>query len=925
MPDLLARWRHRPQTRTLLLAFGVLVVSTTYVLLLSTSETIVARVEGELQRHWRVPYHLLVRAPDSVLPWEQKWGLARTNDLVALPPKITFDQYRIIQDLPGVEVAAPISVVGYFNIPLTHHLGLETIHLDDGWYRVRRIWILNGYGSTIQFLREWYFWQISAKDLSPDVRERVRRMAAFVINPAPGTSPLYRTKFSWEERFQIALYENTRISSRVKLASPYPLALEFSLPLVLVGLDFEKEHAIGSKINAQTVRPLHHAGYCVYTSRDPVGLQMFESEGTRQEIRAFAIPVLVRYDGLADVQGLLQWQKLRPPQNLEAFLRVLESNNESLVAQELQSLPSIGENHQRQFHLQSVLHQWAATSTISFLGEGNGSLCNPGKGSPHAVPYIPPDVPPDALIFQRWQPWYHLWLPKTQVFVERDGSRWTVRPKRLEDHPLNPLEEPVVRLVEVTPSVVVKPLVLGLVGSEDFERPEKNAMLLPALGLYEVPEVQVLAIDGQPLSEPTRLKPGLTPLGYLPPPPAMLTTLEAACAILGEQCISAIRVKVAGVEEFSPQAQAKIEAVAAEIMRRTGLHVDVVAGASPRPMQVHLPGAGQYPDLLLQELWIQKGVHLTIHRTVQKGNQALFGFLLALTVLYTANAGAMWVMGDLWKWALRRALGWRDRTVLLALLGQGLTVGLVAGTLGLLLGWGLKVALGLQMEAARLWPILPLSVGLVLLGLVVPAVAASRTPPLPVLTGRWWTSARPRTGLWARWLGLLAHHPRELVLAGLMVAGATGLLTLVMAGLLAFRGYLALTLLGQYLLVRLGPAHGVLLGVTLLVTALGIVDVVLLLLERHGYLTGLLQALGWRPREVRDYWVRHGLALALVGGVPGGLGALALLTAGLGWRWAYPVAGLAAVALVAALAVLAAWLPARRAVQRPPVEVLRTG
>ena len=52
--------------RTLLLAFGVLVVSTAYVLLLSTSETIVAQVTEDLREHYRPAYDLIVRGPEIV-------------------------------------------------------------------------------------------------------------------------------------------------------------------------------------------------------------------------------------------------------------------------------------------------------------------------------------------------------------------------------------------------------------------------------------------------------------------------------------------------------------------------------------------------------------------------------------------------------------------------------------------------------------------------------------------------------------------------------------------------------------------------------------------------------------------------------------------------------------------------------------------
>jgi len=873
--------------RTLLLAFGVLVVSTAYVLLLSTSETIVAQVTEDLREHYRPAYDLIVRGPESVLPQEHEIGAVRLQDLSALRPSITLEQYRKILEIPQIEVAAPISVVGVF-----YQYPAFRYRAPAGLYWIERIYRIPQPGFAYERHDRTLLWYYDTTLLT-SLRESEFKKR---LNELPN---YYPALYIW------------RFNPKGKLKFVSPVVIRVPLPFLLMGIDPEAESrlvGLEQTVIGEMLPP--DLGVCEY----PPPLKGHPVPGIPQvpgefDVPVYMFPVLLRRDLAIEIEAQLRLTPIQANLSLEDILVALEQEGPAFAKDLPTGAPQVFEVSREDLEFQKGPK---ASHMLDALRSGN---CKPPL--PPGIP-LPPSPYPfgdgDAL-----------WPAPEGISIEKArGGVLSVKTWGAETSPLNPLGEVVVRSAPRQVLARVIPAVVGTYNPRALPLEQDPLLALP-LGTYLTPEARVLALNEEPLPNPEPLKPGLSPLGYLPFPAAMLTNLKSACAILGEQCISAIRVKVAGVEEFSPQAQAKIEAVAAEIMRRTGLHVDVVAGASPRPMQVHLPGTGKYPDLLLQELWMQKGVHLTIHRTVQKGNQALFGFLLALTVLYTANAGAMWVMGDLWKWALRRALGWRDRTVLLALLGRGLTVGLVAGALGLLLGWGLKVALGLQMEAARLWPILPLSVGLVLLGLAVPAVAASRTPPLPVLTGRWWASARPRTGALARWLGLLAHHPRELVLAALMAAGATGLLTLVMAGLLAFRGYLALTLLGQYLLVHLGPAHGVLLGVTLLVTGLGIVDVVLLLLERHGYLTGLLQALGWRPREVRDYWVWHGLALALVGGVPGGLGALALLTAGLGWRWAYPVAGLAAVALVAALAVLAAWLPARRAVQRPPVEVLRAG
>ncbi|MFN3763857.1 MAG: hypothetical protein ACK4WK_11750, partial [Anaerolineae bacterium] len=91
------------------------------------------------------------------------------------------------------------------------------------------------------------------------------------------------------------------------------------------------------------------------------------------------------------------------------------------------------------------------------------------------------------------------------------------------------------------------------------------------LGMY-IPPVATLQYDesGRPV-KPVVIRPTLAMTGPIPLPPLALTTLEAARLIAGDNCISAIRVRVGGIDQLTPQAQRKIEAVASEIHRKTGL------------------------------------------------------------------------------------------------------------------------------------------------------------------------------------------------------------------------------------------------------------------------------------------------------------------------------------------------------------------
>ena len=88
--------------------------------------------------------------------------------------------------------------------------------------------------------------------------------------------------------------------------------------------------------------------------------------------------------------------------------------------------------------------------------------------------------------------------------------------------------------------------------------------------------------------------------GYVSQPVQMITTLAALPTVesrkytndaqLRRAPISVIRVRVAGVTGPDPVSLNRIKEVAEKIELRTHLTVDIVAGSSPAPTTVALPG-----------------------------------------------------------------------------------------------------------------------------------------------------------------------------------------------------------------------------------------------------------------------------------------------------------------------------------------------
>jgi putative ABC transport system permease protein len=103
---------HR-RSRTLALLLGILVATAAFTVLTGSSETQRLVARGTVAESFRGDYDVLVRPRGSRSAIERRTAQAPPNFLSELAGGITHAQWRRIQRLPGVEVAAPIANVGY--------------------------------------------------------------------------------------------------------------------------------------------------------------------------------------------------------------------------------------------------------------------------------------------------------------------------------------------------------------------------------------------------------------------------------------------------------------------------------------------------------------------------------------------------------------------------------------------------------------------------------------------------------------------------------------------------------------------------------------------------------------------------------------------------------------------------------------------
>jgi hypothetical protein len=104
--------RFRP-ARALALLVGVLVAATGFTVLTAASRTAQVRTTGTVSANFSPAYDILVRPRGARSAVEQRTGTVQPDFLSGIYGGISMAQYRKIQRVPGVQVAAPIAMVGY--------------------------------------------------------------------------------------------------------------------------------------------------------------------------------------------------------------------------------------------------------------------------------------------------------------------------------------------------------------------------------------------------------------------------------------------------------------------------------------------------------------------------------------------------------------------------------------------------------------------------------------------------------------------------------------------------------------------------------------------------------------------------------------------------------------------------------------------
>lgn len=863
---LLSQLRHRPG-RSASLALGILVAAVGFTLLTSTVSTSQLRVVGTVSKHFRPAYDILVRPSGSFTTLEKARHLVQSNYLSGVFGGISFEQYRAIRHIPGVEVSAPIANIGWIlpfqpiPIPISRFLSDDNVQM----YKLRVDWLANHdhsrYPDAVRYI---YFTRTNRFiDIGNGLVAEVLPSGA----KAPACLPFVLSRdrrLLTSDPFSVSADTSMTCFSARTPRRQWPLSDQGALkghrvgewafvyyPMLLAAIDpAEEERLVDLSATVVSGRALS-ARDEVQRERDPGGLT-FKT-----------VPILVSERTYLDETLQVVVERLDVPSD-PILHRSLASETRSfpfvrhLKEHEVGRL-EIPAQEIYEFYLRT-LEAAAARKRITYDGYWTSSSIDYRTDASGSL------------------------LPITRrnergIFETAFGPGWA---------PLDNRDIQFRELRRHAGSVTVTDSFLQpsfrVVGHFDPE-------LLPGFSpLSEVPLETYYPPRVAPASARSRealaygdLLPSMNLGGYVSQPPLMLTNLRGLKAFVDARAfegvperepISVVRVRVEGVTGPDALSRERIRRVAELIHERTGLAVDITAGSSPRSLLVQLP-AGRFgqPELLVRENWVEKGVAVRFLKALDRKSLALFLLILLVSGFFLCNGALASVRARRTEIGTLMSLGWSRRTIFAAVLEELLAVGLFAGLAGAGLAALLGEALDLEASPLRALLVVPTAMVLAAASGIIPAWRASRGIPLDAVRTPVSMRSRLRVvrSLASMALSNVLRLPSRTLLGSVGLTVGVGSLSFLLVVNTAFQGVLVGTLLGRAVSLQVRGVDLLSVVLAMCLAGLSVADVLFLNVhERSSELVTLL-ATGWSERHVRALIALEAAATGVIGAVPGSI------------------------------------------------------
>jgi putative ABC transport system permease protein len=893
--------RFRP-ARTLALVVGVLVAAAAFTVLTAASRTAQVRTTGTVSANFQPAYDILVRPKGVRTAVESRTGTVQPDFLSGIYGGITMAQYHQVQQVPGVQVAAPVAMVGYAALQAAIFEPVPVAALAGSrrqLYRISTTWVSDNGASRITQPPSYLY--VTPLRLTGGYND---------IPPTDGTGPgctLMNSKplAAGTNPFSAAAQSHTGCWSRLNQYDlpriPHTGAgyfITWTIPVLVAAIDPDAEAKLDG-LNKALVS----------------GSYLTENEGGNGPI----LPVLASSGSGMNEYAQTTLQQLTAPSAMPAMnagwasaqasapgrmVATVRTTAQQAYAAVLKGLgPTVRGETQTGIFTGTPVDGYWSVGPVDYQRTRTGAL-TPRQVVNRLPIWHTGSAAPVSMDDEDSQ--YRTVTSHTKVTAQTAQSGGTdlalikvtgeFDPARIRS--FSPLSQ--VPLGDYQP-------VTAAPATAASRRALHGSGLLPSQNL------------GGLVSQPVNL---ITTLSVLP----KLDDTQAFTGVHAADPISVIRVKVAGVTGPGALSRARINAVAQQIVQRTGLDVDIVAGSSPSPVTIDLP-AGRFgqPPLTLSENWVKKGVAVAILNAVDKTSVVLFTLILVVCVLFVGNAATAAVRGRRRELGVLAAVGWRRSRLFATMLGELAGIGLAAGLLATAIALPVSAALGLNSSPGRALLAVPVAIAVAVVAGLAPAWLAARADPVssvrpPVLPVR--RAHQPR-GITSLAVLNVARTPGRTLIGVVSLAIGIAALTLLTAVTLAFRGVVVGSLLGNAVAVQVRGVDYIAAGATVALGVLAVADVVFLNITERAAELATIRSFGWRDTMLARLVITEGAIIGVTGSLAGaglGLGAAAWFAGHLPARLlAIAAAAVAAGTLITATATL---LPAALLRRLPTAHLL---
>ncbi|HLX57773.1 MAG TPA: hypothetical protein VKR83_12170, partial [Ktedonobacteraceae bacterium] len=574
----------RQPGKSMLASSGFLLAACALVLLSATTQTTVVQANQIISQNWRSTYDLVVLSPQAKITSKN----TIPDDLMeGYDGGISLQQYQQIEKLPGVEVAAPIAYIGYVQMPIPE-LQFFKQPLPTGFYRINlTVTAFNGERQLTEHTLTQIYYHLASCD-----------------PPQPSTAEID----AWDSK---GIYFECGIDSTFFYGLTPPIdtgtfllaAIDPTAEDQLVHLD--KNITSGRMLTPQDT---------IHVNKNPSLDRAFDCPNGDytdlskcRQIPNLDLPVLfhTQLPGQATMKGqftIVSTGTLTPQTVVNrgglTYLTHLPTQQTLF-----DGVVPIVQNDPQRFSVSDLAlngNSWQPYTPIYGLDPYTASLRF--LYAPSSLSYQPATSPDGSSAYS----------------LVPDG----VQGPEVTFRALNSLH-----IAEITRSKGTFALpkafyffnpvgqFTGGTLAAQFSNPLN---WLPENTYTSPPTTLRYDAQGNPIT-PTNLLPTTNTAGFILQPPLALTTLDAAVKLRGDHVISAIRIRVSGVDAANSASWQRVQQVAALIHERTNLQVLVTLGSSPRPTLVYVPGVskGQLgatqnvaPVGWVEERWITIGASI---------------------------------------------------------------------------------------------------------------------------------------------------------------------------------------------------------------------------------------------------------------------------------------------------------------------------